>query len=187
MVRRHIRVVLIALGVAGLTVLSFVAGAISNEPEAFSDVGHSTVQRQAFDGVLDGDTIVDEGRAIHIRGLDAPELGPWAKCWAEAALAGHAREKLQALLMDDERRGWRLRDLSPPDTNGNQSARVVDRYGIDIFDDMTVSGFAASTTDKWDWCGQGPGLREVLDGAKPPHGPSLWWPAGHMFDRRAAD
>ena len=185
MKRQATRNLVILLGVAGIGVLGFVAGVSVAQLEAFNDIGR--VPQPAFDGVLDGDTIVDQGRAIRIRGLDTPELGPWAKCWAEAALAGHARENLQSLLADNEKRGWQLRDVSPSDANGKRTARVVDRHGYDIIDDMAVNGYAASATGKWDWCGKDAGLRQVLDGDKPPHGPSLWWPTGQMFDPRAAD
>lgn len=137
--------------------------------------------------VLDGDTVVVDGSAFHVAGIDAPELGPWARCWAEAALAGHARNNLQSLLADTDGRGWILRDVSAPDSNGKRTARIVDREGYDITDDMVVSGYAASTSGRWDWCGGNAGLRQVLDGDQPPHGPSLWWPTAHMFDPRAAD
>ncbi len=137
--------------------------------------------------VLDGDTVVVDGSAFRIAGIDAPELGPWAKCWAEAALAGHARDSLERLLGDTDGRGWQLRDVSAPDAEGKRTARVVDREGYDITDDMVVYGYAASTTGKWDWCGENADLRQVLDGDQPPHGPNLWWPTAHMFDPRAAD
>lgn len=137
--------------------------------------------------VLDGDTLLIDGSPVHIAGIDAPELGPWAKCWAEAALAGHAREKLQTLLSDIDGRGWQLRDLSTPDTQGGRTARIVDREGFDIADDMTVYGYAALTTGRWNWCGENANLHSVEDGEESPHGPNLWWPAGHMFDPRASD
>jgi endonuclease YncB( thermonuclease family) len=152
-------------------------------------VGTSGSESQSFRGMtaLDGDTVVANGSAFHVAGIDAPELGPWAKCWAEAALAGHAREALQGLLGAKDRRGWQLRDVSAPDANGKRTARLVDQKGYDIKDDMIVDGYAASTSGRWDWCGGNAGLRQVLDGDQPPHGPNLWWPTAHMFDPRAAD
>jgi endonuclease YncB( thermonuclease family) len=124
-------------------------------------------------GVLDGDTVVVDGSAFHVAGIDAPELGPWARCWAEAALAGHARDNLQRLLGDTDGRGWQLRNVSAPDAQGKRTARLVDRKGYDINDDMVVYGYAASTSGRWDWCGGNAGLRVVLDGEQPPHGPNL--------------
>jgi endonuclease YncB( thermonuclease family) len=138
-------------------------------------------------GVLDGDTVLVGGSSFHLAAIDAPELGPWARCWAEAALAGHARDNLQRLLGDFEGRGWHLRDVSQPDAQGQRTARLVDRKGYDISDDMVVYGYAASTSGRWNWCGENAGLRHVLEGDQPPHGPNLWWPTAHMFDPRAAD
>lgn len=88
------------------------------------------------DTVLDGDTIVKNGRAIHIRSLDAPELGPWAKCWAEAALAGVAKEKLEATLSDANRK-WRIQDLRAEGPD-RFSARILDKDGFEITDDSVL-------------------------------------------------
>lgn len=151
--------------------------------------------------VLDGDTVVVDGSAFRVAGIDAPELGPWAKCWAEAALAGVARENLQRLLADTNRRGWsleewfedapnrgwQLRDVSKADALGRKTARLIDRDGYDIIDDMIVYGYAARTTGRWNWCGQEANLHDLLEDERPPHGPNLWWPTAHMFDARAAD
>ena len=134
---------------------------------------------------LDGDTIVADGTAFRIRGIDAPELGPWARCWSEAALAGHARFELERKLADRERE-WRTSEVST-DTSGNRSARILDREGYDIGEELTVAGYAARTDGRWNWCGQAADLHDVLDGERPPHGPSLWWPSGEVFDARAAD
>ena len=137
--------------------------------------------------VLDGDTVVVDGLPLRVAGIDAPELGPWARCWAEAALAGHARENLQRLLTDTNGRGWQVRDVSAADARGRRTARLVDREGYDITDEMVVHGYAARTSGRWDWCGRDANLHQVLQDEPPPHGPSLWWPTGDMFDGRAAD
>ena len=49
--------------------------------------------------VLDGDTLVVEGQWVRVRGIDAPELGPWARCWADAGLGGASRAVLEARSM----------------------------------------------------------------------------------------
>ncbi len=68
--------------------------------------------------VLDGDTLLFNGRLVRIAGIDAPELGQTAKCWAEAALGGKARNALESELSspDDpfEKRAWELVEVSPP-------------------------------------------------------------------------
>ena len=138
----------------------------------------------AFKDVLDGDTIVDRGRAVHVAGLDAPELGPWAQCWAEAALAGNAKDALEQALFED--RGWHLVRVEA-DAQGQLCGQILDRHGFDIADDMRVYGGSAMTNGHWDWCGADANLHNPLEGEKPPMGPSLWWPGGTVFDERAAD
>jgi endonuclease YncB( thermonuclease family) len=165
----------------------FLIGALLVSAVVSNSASHSQSASRRIT-VLDGDTVVIDGSAFHIAGIDAPELGPWAKCWAEAALAGHARENLQRLLSDStDRRDWQLRDVSGPDANGKRTARLVDREGYEINDDMVVYGYAASTSGRWDWCGGNAGLSQVQGGHQPPHGPNLWWPTAHMSDPRAAD
>jgi endonuclease YncB( thermonuclease family) len=166
-----------AIAIALAVLLSLSAGASVPVGEA---------ARQHF-AALDGDTVVADGAAVRIAGIDAPELGPWARCWAEAALAGHAREALERLLGDRDRGGWSLSDVSKADARGRRTARLVDRDGYDIADDMVVYGHAARTGASWDWCGSNANLHQVLEGEPPPHGPNLWWPTAHMYDPRAAD
>jgi micrococcal nuclease len=163
-----------------------IALLMSLSPTASSSVSVAETSQHHF-VVLDGDTVVVDGSPIRIAGIDAPELGPWAKCWAEAALAGHAREYLGTLIWGSDRGGWSLRDISTADGRGRRTARLVDREGYDIAEDMIVGGYAAQTSGSWDWCGGNANLHQVLETEPPPHGPSLWWPTAHMFDARAAD
>lgn len=142
---------------------------------------HNVNQGTKFDHVLDGDTVVIDGEAIKVRGSDAPELGPWAKCWAEALAAGHAKDALEEELRT---RKYAITDRKV-DVNGLISAIFVDVDGFELSDPMSVIGGAAATDGKWGWCDSKPSI--VLDGAMPPHGPNLWWPANHMYDERAAD
>ncbi|HEU0100645.1 MAG TPA: hypothetical protein VFQ67_17940 [Allosphingosinicella sp.] len=137
--------------------------------------------------VLDGDTLLFGGTLVRLAGIDAPELGPWAKCWAEAALAGHSRAYLEAELHRRDHGDWSLSGASAPDPAGRRVAGLVRKDGEDMADLMVVYGYAARTTGKWDWCGRGPGLRQPLEDDPPPHGPGLWWPTAHMYDARAAD
>ena len=138
--------------------------------------------------VLDGDTLLLDGAPIRVAGIDAPELGPWAQCWAEAALAGHAKDHLERALHGGSARGdWSLADESPPDSRGRRTARLVGKGGDDIADLMVVAGVAARTAGRWDWCGPDADLHDPLDGEPQPYGPSLWWPTNRMFDERAAD
>lgn len=173
------RNVTISLGIVGALALGFGLGTSVDRwgfPRA--------VPSMPFEGVLDGDTIIDRGRAIHISDLDAPELGPWAQCWAEAALAGKAKSELESTLAED--RGWHIVEVRRS-AAGRISGRVLDREGYSIADDMSVSGAAARTANRWNWCKPDPKMRSPLDGEHPPHGPNLWWPAGTKYDPRAAD
>lgn len=168
-----------SLGSIGLLAIGFGLGASAVTAHYFH-----AVPSRPFEDVLDGDTIIDKGRAIHIRDLDAPELGPWAHCWAEAALAGLARTQLESLLSED--RGWHLVEVRRS-TVGRFSGRVLDREGFSIADDMSVYGGGARTTNRWNWCSPEPTMHSPLDGQNPPHGPTLWWPSRAKFDPRAAD
>lgn len=134
--------------------------------------------------VLDGDTVVVAGEPIKVAGVDAPELGPWARCWAEAALAGHAKHYVERELSEGD---WRLVGVATG-ANGRRTARVVRREdGKDLSDVLVVYGYAARTTGRWDWCGENANLHDALEDERPPHGPNLWWPTGHVFDARASD
>lgn len=154
-----------------------------------SGTGASVVSAPAQDlRVLDGDTLIFNGVLVRIAGIDAPELGPWAKCWSEAALAGHARSYLESQLYDGRNYGgWSLARTSAPDSAGKRTARLVRGDGEDMSDLMVVDGYAARTTARWDWCGKAANLHPVLEDEPPPYGPNLWWPTAHMFDARAAD
>lgn len=137
--------------------------------------------------VLDGDTLLFGGALIRVAGIDAPELGPWAKCWAEAALAGHSKDYLERELHDRRVGTWSLAEASAPDPAGRRTARLVRKDGEDMSDLMVVYGYAARTTGRWDWCGKDADLHQPLEDEPQPHGPTLWWPTAHMFDARAAD
>lgn len=173
------RTVTMQLGILGVLAIGFGLGISADKwhyPRA--------VPSMPFEDVLDGDTIIDRGRAIHIVDPDAPELGPWAHCWAEAALAGVAKSQLESTLSED--RGWHLVEVRR-NTAGRFIGRVLDREGVTVADDMSVFGGAARTTNRWNWCKPDPAMRSPLDGANAPHGPTLWWPAGAKYDPRAAD
>ena len=76
-------------------IIIFLVGYITGRDKAVFDHFFSgPVPSMPFEQVLDGDTIVDRGRTIHIAGIDAPELGPWARCLAEAGLAGFSKVSL---------------------------------------------------------------------------------------------
>jgi endonuclease YncB( thermonuclease family) len=170
----NIRVV--ALSLLVLASSPAASGETQRSPRRFFAEGGS---------VLDGDTLLIGGNPVRIAGIDAPELGPWARCWAEAALAGHAKREVERLLSEGD---WRLADMSAANADGRRSARVVrGPDGEDLADELVVSGYAARTTGRWDWCGGNANLHDPLDNEPAPYGPNLWWPRGRVFDPRAAD
>jgi endonuclease YncB( thermonuclease family) len=134
-----------------------------------------------FDTVLDGDTVVIDGVAIHVRGLDAPELGPWAKCWAEALAARDSMQELESILISSE---YKLVDRIT-DKDGKVSASFVKDDKFDISDNMRVDGGAAMVDGKWDWCGDS--VKPTNINGRPSGAPNLWWPSGTVYDARAAD
>lgn len=113
------RWVIYALVVAGL--LAIAPPAAPNPPPSLR--------------VIDGDTIVDHGRTIRIRGLDAPELH--GHCPAETQLAMRARERLQQLLAD----GLSVYP-SGRDRYGRILAVVRDARGQDVARIMIAEGLA---------------------------------------------
>ncbi|HEX8414253.1 MAG TPA: hypothetical protein VF637_10260 [Sphingomicrobium sp.] len=177
--RRTVKATALPLGIIALLLIGFGFG-----------VSAVTLERRfplppmPFDSVLDGDTIVAGGNAIHIGDLDAPELGPWAHCWAEAALAGLAKSELETILLQD--RGWHLVSVRR-DKSRHLSGRVIDRDGNSIADDMRVYGGSATTSGRWNWCDVDPKMRSPLEGERPPIGPNLYWPEEEKMDPRAGD
>ncbi|MFN3583256.1 thermonuclease family protein [Phenylobacterium sp.] len=137
--------------------------------------------------VLDGDTLIFDGRLVRVAGIDAPELGPWAKCWAEAAVGGVSKHALEAAVSAPGARNWELRSVTGPDQQGRVRATLVSDEGEDLADHMVVYGYAAKTTGRWNRCGPDANLHQPLEGEPEPRGPSLWWPSNRMFDARAGD
>ncbi|MFM5929964.1 MAG: thermonuclease family protein [Novosphingobium sp.] len=180
-----IRNLVMIVGSLAAGLVSVAVYASLNAPPSRDVMPSGWVATMPVDGVLDGDTVVSKGVALHLQGIDAPELGPWAKCWAEAALAGQSKSELETRLSARER-GWRLGPVSRH-RDGRNMVAIVDKDGFALAEELVVSGHAAATDDTWDWCGRGAGLKSVEDGTPPPHGPSLWWPSGPVFDRRAND
>lgn len=153
-----------------------------------ADVGHLKARMLHSNiKVLDGDTLIFDGKLVHIAGIDAPELGPWAKCWAEAALGGDSRDALESAVAAPSAGTWKLTNVSQPDEVGRVSAHLVRADGEDLGDLMVVGGHAARTTGRWNWCGADANLHQPLEGEPPPRGPSLWWPSNEMYDERAHD
>jgi endonuclease YncB( thermonuclease family) len=130
---------------------------------------------------------VVDGQLVRLAGVDTPELGPWAKCWAEAAMGGHARDEVARQLASRfQGRPWKLAVVGR-DGEGRALATFTRNDGEDLADVLVVDGYAARTTGRWDWCGTNANLHDTLEGEPAPHGPTLWWPSGQVYDPRAGD
>ena len=136
--------------------------------------------------VLDGDTLIFDGTLVRIAGIDAPELGPWAKCWAEAGLGGASRDALVSATEAPGARNWALQKVGKTD-GGALLANLTADDGEDLADVMVVNGYAARTDGRWRWCDTDADLHQPLQDEPAPHGPNLWWPSKHMYDKRAGD
>lgn len=85
--------------------------------------------------IIDGDTFELQGETIRIANMDAPEMPPRARCWAEARLARSAAAELD-----------RLREESPDLGRFLLTRQGKDRYGRTLalvsFDGVTDAGEA---------------------------------------------
>ena len=125
-------------------IIIFLVGYITGRDKAVFDHFFSgPVPSMPFEQVLDGDTIVDRGRTIHIAGIDAPELGPWARCLAEAGLAGFSKEQFEAILTNN--RGWHIVDLKKGN-DGRITGKIINTDGNNVAEDMNTYGGAAMTS-----------------------------------------
>lgn len=99
--------------------------------------------------VIDGDTIRVRGETIRILNIDAPEMPPKSKCWAEAALAVQAKKQTETFV-----------NISPTlqlkregtDRYGRTLARVV-LGDSDLGEALVHVGVASRWTGRrWSWC-----------------------------------
>lgn len=101
--------------------------------------------------VIDGDTLEVRGEKVRISNIDAPELPPGAKCWAEGALAVQAAKRAQEFINVSDSLTL---ERSGKDRYGRTLARVKLLRGDDLGEALIFSGLAAKWTGKrWDWCG----------------------------------
>lgn len=169
--------------------VGFVAGFTVGSRPGYDDTGWK------MDGprnpeqilVLDGDTLLVGAEIVRFAGIDAPELPPRSKCWAEAALATHVRQYVENkvsganLGLPGNSGAWRVTNRVGRDASGHVLASLTRDGGDDLADDLRVYGYAALTTSRtWDWCGPPGDLRNQA-------GPGLWYPPDDKIDARAVD
>jgi endonuclease YncB( thermonuclease family) len=99
--------------------------------------------------VVDGDTFRLGGETIRIADIDTPELR--ARCPEEAALAGRATRRLQALLMQAP---FELSPIGGRDEDRyGRKLRIVTRGGRSLGDVLVAEGLARTWTGRREpWC-----------------------------------
>ena len=105
-------------------------------------------------GVIDGDTFRLEGEVIRISNIDAPEMPPRSRCWAEARLARAATMELQRIQSEGTPGGFRI-TRDGQDRYRRTLARVsFDGGRTDAGETMIARGMASPWTGRrWEWCG----------------------------------
>lgn len=100
--------------------------------------------------VVDGDTIWLEGVKIRIADIDAPEISS-PQCDAEYALGIRARDRLMALLNENE---FDLRSIGNRDEDQyGRKLRVIMRGGRSLGDQLVAEGLARTWTGRREpWC-----------------------------------
>ena len=99
--------------------------------------------------VLDGRTLRIKDHLYRIDGISTPALAPAAGCWAEAALALQAAERLQALV--DRAKAAPVVQTCGRDSDGATLA-AIELGGYDAADHLVTFGVAAPAERGWDWC-----------------------------------
>jgi endonuclease YncB( thermonuclease family) len=117
------------VSVAGIACLllafTLIAPAAQGEPIAAPDIY-----------VVDGDTIVVQGKRIRLVGFDAPELGGHAHCGLERMLAARATSRLRQLIQTGNAVDLKLIACScRPGTEGTMSCNYGRACGV-----LTVDG-----------------------------------------------
>ena len=170
-------------------IVGLLVGFVSGSQRTFDDFGFK------LDGprnpeeitVLDGDTLLVGSEVVRLAGVDAPELPPRSKCWAEAALAGNAKQYVESMVsaanigLPGNSGAWRVTKKVGRDAHGHLLASLTRDDGEDMADVLVFYGRAARAISlKWDWCGTPGNLRNN-------DGPNLWYPTDDKIDKRADD
>lgn len=132
-----------------------VSPAAAMEPERAGPeiVEGGTAMAHTF-GVIDGDTFRLGEEVIRISNIDAPEMPPRSRCWAEARLAREATLELQRIQAEAPRTGRQRITREGKDQYGRTLARVSYDGVADAGELMIARGYAVPRVGhRWDWCG----------------------------------
>lgn len=108
--------------------------------------------RRGSDCVIDGDSLMYQGRQIRVADINAPELGQ-PGCERERELAERAKDRLQQLLNAGP---FRLEAADRSRDRYGRELWVLTRDGRSLGDALVREGLAHEWQGwKRDWCGQG--------------------------------
>lgn len=103
--------------------------------------------------IIDGDTLELAGETIRISNIDAPEMPPRARCWAEARLAREATRELDRIRAESPDLGRFRIEREGRDQYGRTLARVTFDGRTDAGEVMIARGYASPWTGRrWEWC-----------------------------------
>lgn len=150
---------------------------LAEEPEDFapdpSDALFSTTGPDLPGGlnVIDGRTIEWRGERIRLVNIDAPRMEPQARCWAEARLALIARDQLDRLRSEAQRKERLSIQREGKDADGMTLARVSFDGDQDAGEAMKAAGLAVDPSPGgWRWCdvvSSSPLGRSLLEDVRP--------------------
>lgn len=104
--------------------------------------------------IIDGDTFALDGETFRLSNIDAPEMPPRSRCWAEARLARAAASELDRLREESPDLGKFRITREGQDRYGRTLARVTFDGVTDAGEALIHRGYAAPWTGRrWEWCG----------------------------------
>ena len=102
--------------------------------------------------VVDAQSLVIDGQRVRVSNIDAPELFPGARCWAEAVLAKQAFFTVLETVQQGQ--DVQLRPEGRQNRWG-QALAGVEVDGVDLGDLLYQQGLASRPTGRrFDWCGE---------------------------------
>ena len=100
--------------------------------------------------ILNADTLVIDGRHVHLSNASAPQTTLHARCWAEALLASHEIAYVRDMVLHAT-----SIDFKPTGKidSYNRELGLVSLDGHDLGEELYEHGRAARLTDpRFDWC-----------------------------------
>lgn len=147
---------------ARTVVLVLAAGAAACEPPEQSFVHHQPVSVSSRVLILNADTLVIDGRHIHLSNASAPQTTLHSRCWAEALLASNEIAYVRDLI--NRTTDIQFKPTGQVDGYGRELG-LVSLNGMDLGDDLYQHGMAARLTDpRFDWCQP---ISQKAEGAPP--------------------